>query len=82
MVFIPIIMNIVDRRGMIKKIPWANAPLHIGLLGLVKTFAMPLCCAIFQQNASIPTRALEQELRDNLTRLGEGPRSLYYNKGL
>ena len=43
MVFIPIIMNSVDRRGMIKKIPWANAPLHIGLLGLVKTFAMPLC---------------------------------------
>ena len=82
MVIVPIIMNNLDRRGVIKRTPWANAPLHIGLFGLVKTFATPLCCAIFQQNASIRPRALEQELRDRLARLGEGPRLLYYNKGL
>merc|ERR550517_1308367 len=49
MVMIPIVMNKLEGQGFFKKYPRAPAPLQIGLLGLVLTFATPMCCAIFEQ---------------------------------
>merc|ERR1719289_201053 len=58
MVMIPIVMNKLEQQGFFKKYPRAPAPLQIGLLGLVLTFATPMCCAIFEQKASIKPQPL------------------------
>ena len=82
MVMIPLVMNNLDARGLFKKYPKANAPLQIALVGLVLTFATPLCCAIFEQKASIKPTAVEQELQDKIKNMANPPELLYYNKGL
>jgi len=82
MVMIPIVMNSLDRRGTLKKVPWAAAPLQVALVGLVLTFATPLCCAIFEQKASIKPTALEPELQQKIRSMANPPELLYYNKGL
>jgi len=82
MVTIPIIMNALERRGFLKKYPKVNAPLQIALLGTVLTFATPLCCAIFEQRASISVDSVEADVREKAMQLKEKPKLLYYNKGL
>lgn len=81
MVSIPIIMDQLEKRGVLAKYPRIAAPVQILLCGFVLTFATPLCCAIFEQQASIPVESLEPEVRDRLK--AKGHTSLvYYNKGL
>ena len=82
MVLIPLIMNKLDAKGFFKKYPKANAPLQVFLVGLILTFATPLCCAIFEQKASISTDKVEKELRDKIMGMKNPPELLYYNKGL
>ena len=82
MVLVPLIMNKLDQRGSLKKIPWANAPLQIGLVGLILTFATPMCCAIFKQQASIKPADVEPELQAKIRSMFSPPEILYYNKGL
>lgn len=82
MVLIPLVMNKLDQRGALKRAPWAAAPLQIGLLGLILTFATPMCCAIFRQQATIKPTALEPELQDKIRGMANPPELLYYNKGL
>eukprot|EP00090_Calanus_glacialis_P047212 TRINITY_DN966_c0_g1_i1.p1 TRINITY_DN966_c0_g1~~TRINITY_DN966_c0_g1_i1.p1 ORF type:complete len:321 (-),score=104.09 TRINITY_DN966_c0_g1_i1:445-1407(-) len=82
MVLIPLVMNKLETQGLFKKYPKANAPLQIVLVGLILTFATPLCCAIFEQKASIKPTALEQELQDKIKSMANPPEMLYYNKGL
>jgi sideroflexin-1/3 len=82
MVLVPMVMNQLEKRGTLKKIPWANAPIQIGLVGLILTFATPMCCAIFQQQASIKPTDVEPELQAKLRSLPNPPEILYYNKGL
>jgi len=82
MVMIPLIMNKLDQRGLFKKYPKANAPLQVFLVGLILTFATPLCCAIFEQKASIAVKDTEQSIQDKVRSLANPPELLYYNKGL
>ena len=55
---------------------------QIGLLGLVLTFATPMCCAIFEQKASIKPTAIEPHLQEKIKQMQNPPELLYYNKGL
>jgi len=82
MVLIPLIMNKLDAKGLFKKYPKANAPLQVFLVGIILTFATPLCCAIFEQKASIKPTAVEQELQEKISKMTNPPELLYYNKGL
>ena len=72
------IMNKLDSKGLFKRYPKANAPLQVALVGLILTFATPLCCAIFEQKAAINTNKLEEEIK----KVHNVPDVLYYNKGL
>ena len=79
---IPMIMNKLDSRGFFKKYPRANAPLQVFLVGLILTFATPLCCAIFEQKAAINVSDIEPHLQERVRALANPPKILYYNKGL
>jgi len=81
MVSIPIIMDQLEKRGVLARYPRISAPIQIVLCGFVLTFATPLCCAIFEQQASIHVDSLEAEVRDNLKAKGHNEH-VYYNKGL
>jgi len=82
MVLIPMIMQKLDTKGLFKRFPWANAPVQVGLVGLCLTFATPMCCAIFEQKASISVSSLEPELQEKVRQLANPPEVLVYNKGL
>lgn len=83
MVIPPIIMDYLDRNGIIiKRFPWANAPLQVVLCGLCLTFATPMCCALFPQKSSISVSLLEPELQELINKLPDRPQVVYYNKGL
>lgn len=75
-------MNTLDRRGILRRYPRISAPLQVGLCGLILTFATPLCCAIFEQRASIPVDRIEPELRKEAEASHPEADRLYYNKGL
>lgn len=62
-VFTPIVMNSLDKRGLLKKFPWANAPLQLLLCGFFLTFATPMCCALFPQKSPISVTKLEKEIQ-------------------
>jgi len=82
MVLIPMIMNKFESQGLFKRYPKANAPLQVFLVGLILTFATPLCCAIFEQKASINVSDVEPHIQEKLKSLQNPPTVLYYNKGL
>ena len=83
MVLIPMVMNKLDSRGFFKKFPRANAPLQVLMVGFILTFATPLCCAIFEQKASIKVSDIEENLQEQARSLGiSGSDQLFYNKGL
>lgn len=82
MVLIPIVMNKLDARGLFKRFPRANAPMQVGLCGVILTFSTPLCCAIFEQKAAIKPAKLEHELQHKINAMAKPPEMLYYNKGL
>ncbi|CAG2100783.1 unnamed protein product [Medioppia subpectinata] len=72
----PILMNSLEKRGVLRRMPWIAAPLQVGLCGLFLTFTTPMCCALFPQTASVALSRLEPELQTN-TAL-----HAFYNKGL
>lgn len=77
------VMNNLEKRGILTKYPKINAPLQIFLCGLVLTFATPLCCAIFEQKASIHVDNVEPGVREKVKALNRPDiQYLYYNKGL
>jgi tricarboxylate carrier len=82
MILIPLVMNKLEQKGTFKRMPWLGAPLQIGLLGMILTFATPMCCAIFKQQASISVDKVESELQEKLRSLPNPPSILVYNKGL
>lgn len=82
MVFTPVLMNTLDKRGILKRIPWANSPIQILFCGFCLTFATPLCCALFSQKASINVDSLEGELREKIQKERPELKVVYYNKGL
>ena len=82
MVLIPIVMNKLDARGLFKRFPRANAPIQVGLVGIILTFSTPLYCAIFEQKAAIKLSRLEEEIQTKIKEMDTTPEILYSNKGL
>ena len=82
MVLVPFVMNNIDKRGLLKRYPWAAAPLTVALTGIILTFATPMCCAIFEQKASIKPTSVEPHIQEKLKQMDNPPEVLYYNKGL
>jgi hypothetical protein len=82
MVLVPFVMNNFEKRGVFNRRPWLAAPLQIGLLGVILTFATPLACALFQQKASIKPTSIELEIQEKIKKMDNPPEILYYNKGL
>jgi hypothetical protein len=62
-VAIPLYMNHLEKKGVLKRRPWISAPLQIALCGVILTFATPLCCALFPQKASVEVSKLEPSAR-------------------
>jgi len=77
----PIIMNYLDKKAFMKRMPWLASPIQIGMVGFILVFATPLCCAIFPQTASIKVDSLEPELQKQINDKG-GIQYVYFNKGL
>ncbi|OQR80274.1 sideroflexin-3-like [Tropilaelaps mercedesae] len=83
MIVPPLFMNALEKKGFFLRYPWANAPMSVGLAGLMLLFATPMCCALFPQKASIEVSSLEPELREKIKKLTDGKvKTVYYNKGL
>ncbi|KAG0729563.1 Sideroflexin-1 [Chionoecetes opilio] len=78
----PIVMNIFEKRGTLRRMPWIAAPLQVVLCGVCLTFATPACCALFPQKASIAVSSLEPEVQEKIRQLPDAPDVVYYNKGL
>ncbi|ODN01146.1 Sideroflexin-3 [Orchesella cincta] len=82
MIFPPIIMDRLERRGFLSRYPMAGAPLQVIMCGICLTFATPMCCALFPQKSSIAVSQLEPEIQERCKQLPNPPTVLYYNKGL
>ena len=78
----PIIMNYLDRKSFMKRMPWLASPIQIGLIGLILVFATPLCCAIFPQASSLSISSLETELQEAILKKNDNIKYIYFNKGL
>lgn len=82
MIFPPILMDRLERKGILKRFPLVGAPLQVLLCGFCLTFATPMCCALFPQKSSIAVSKLEPELQERIKQLPNPPTTVYYNKGL
>ncbi|XP_042316342.1 sideroflexin-3 isoform X1 [Sceloporus undulatus] len=78
----PVIMNALEKRAFLKRYPWMNAPLQVGLVGLCLVFATPLCCALFPQKSSMWVNRLEPELQAQIREKNSDVEVVYFNKGL
>lgn len=56
-------MEAIERRGILKNIKWAPAPLQIALCGFFLTFATPMCCALYPQISPVSIKKLEPKLQ-------------------
>ena len=56
-------MNILEKRGTLKRYPRISAPLQVVLCGVFLTFATPAACALFPQQASISVSKLEPHVQ-------------------
>ncbi|XP_054168655.1 sideroflexin-1-like [Oppia nitens] len=74
----PILMDALEKRGVLGRMPWIAAPLQVALCGVFLTFTTPMCCALFPQTASVAISRLEPELQ-SLTNCSA---IVNYNKGL
>ncbi|RUS70010.1 hypothetical protein EGW08_022227, partial [Elysia chlorotica] len=45
----PFIMNSLEKKSFMKRMPWLSAPIQVSLIGCLLVFATPLCCALFPQ---------------------------------
>ncbi|XP_074882356.1 sideroflexin-3 isoform X3 [Buteo buteo] len=78
----PVIMNALEKRAFLKRYPYLNAPLQVGLVGLCLVFATPLCCALFPQKSSMPVSRLEPEVQAQIREKDPRLETVYFNKGL
>ncbi|XP_078463665.1 sideroflexin-3-like isoform X3 [Lampetra planeri] len=78
----PVIMNTLEKRPLLKRIPWIGAPVQVALVGLCLVFATPLCCALFPQNSSMPVSRLEPEVRVEIWSKNPKLCVVFFNKGL
>ncbi|CAG9794781.1 unnamed protein product [Diatraea saccharalis] len=82
MTLTPLVTAYATRRGMFCRYPMAVVPFQLVLVGLCVTFATPLCCALFEQRASIPVSALEADLQEIAKKKFPKTKEVFFNKGL
>lgn len=82
MVITPVIMNQLDKKAFMKRMPWLASPIQIALVGVILSFATPLCCAIFPQTNSIGLSSLEADLQESIRKNDDKIDHVYFNKGL
>ncbi|CAK8688963.1 sideroflexin-1-like isoform X2 [Clavelina lepadiformis] len=78
----PLVMNRLAKGNFLKRYPWMNAPIQVGIVGFCLAFATPLCCALFPQMSSIAVSKLEPELQKKIEENGLNVDTVYFNKGL
>ncbi|XP_015722558.1 sideroflexin-3 isoform X1 [Coturnix japonica] len=78
----PVIMNMLEKRAFLKRYPYLNAPLQVGLVGLCLVFATPLCCALFPQKSSMQVSRLEPSVQAQIREVDPQLQTVYFNKGL
>ncbi|KAK7012092.1 Sideroflexin-1 [Biomphalaria glabrata] len=78
----PFIMNSLEKKSFMQRMPWLNAPIQVTIIGAMLVFATPLCCALFPQKSSIAVANLEPEVRKKIEALPNPPSVVYFNKGL
>ncbi|CAG7817058.1 unnamed protein product [Allacma fusca] len=82
MIFLPIVIDGLEKRGAFKKMPKVVAPLQLGLIGTILLYSTPVGCALYPQIHPISPSNLEPELQEKIKKLPGPPTTLYYNKGL
>lgn len=82
MILTPILVEILSKRGLFKRYPWANAPVQTLFCGFVLIFATPLGCACFSQRASIKVNKLEENVQEKIKKSYPNVEVVWYNKGL
>lgn len=75
----PLLMNNLEKRGVLKRYPAASLPIQTALCGTLLVFATPMCCAIFPQRSSLPIIKTEVDIQQNVRDLNA---FCYFNKGL
>ncbi|XP_043912427.1 sideroflexin-3 [Protopterus annectens] len=78
----PVIMDALEKKAFMKRMPLLNAPIQVGLVGLCLVFATPLCCALFPQKSSMGVSRLETELQAKIQEKSPHTNVVYFNKGL
>ncbi|KAL4708493.1 hypothetical protein ACJJTC_014101 [Scirpophaga incertulas] len=82
MTLTPMATAYATRVGLFRGRQWAAVPFQLFLVGLCVTFATPLCCAIFDQRASLSVGSLEPELQAFMKKNYPKETHVYFNKGL
>lgn len=75
----PLVMNSLEKRGVLRKYPGVSLPIQTALCGTLLVFATPMCCAIFPQRSSLPIINTELDIQQNVKDLNA---LCYFNKGL
>lgn len=80
----PVLMNHLDKKGILGKYPWISLPTNVGIVGLFVVIVNPLACAFFKQKARMEVDKLEPEVRASVVEKFSGapPDYVYFNKGL
>lgn len=78
----PFIMEYLNKKPFMKRMPYLNAPIQVLLVGFFLVFATPLCCALFPQKSSLGVSHLEKDIKDKIQSLPNPPERVYFNKGL
>lgn len=82
MTITPLLTDVATRKGLFKKYPKAVLPFQLALVGLSVSIATPLCCALFEQRASLNINSIEPDLKEIMEKKFNKQDKVYFNKGL
>lgn len=84
MIIPPFLMEILEKKPLLKKAPYLNMPIQVLLVGFFLSFMTPMGCALFPQKVSIPLSRIEPlERKRIMDTYGLHEKDLvYFNKGL
>ncbi|XP_013138048.1 PREDICTED: sideroflexin-1 isoform X2 [Papilio polytes] len=82
MTLTPVLTNMATKRGVFRKYPWGVMPFQLVLVGACVTFATPLCCALFSQQATLQVQRLEPHLQEVVAKKHPEVTEVVFNKGL
>lgn len=83
MIFLPIIMERLERWPVFKRMKWMHLPFQVTGVGVFLLFMVPFACALFPQRCSYAFDKLEPSEQDSIMKkLDVRPKYVYFNKGL